>query len=261
MANFANAQRCSEVGTVLLVLPWSPDNQGGVTNVVKNLMGNWPSDTSTRPVLAIDNWASPRAVEAHDGVNFRFSALGPPTFPNLLKSFVAVPIRLFRTRALMRQYNVHAVNFHYPGLSAFVTSLTRKLGFYRGNLILSFHGSDVRPPSNWLERLLRPKVLGMADAIVACSCSLADRLSNTLGVPRERIQVIVNGVDTSIFRPDAPRPVSWQTELPSAYLVSIGAFFPLKAQAVLIQAYSRLLADRPQLHLCLAGADGPELSS
>jgi glycosyltransferase involved in cell wall biosynthesis len=83
-------------------------------------------------------------------------------------------------------------------------------------------------------------------------------MSSEFAIPLSKIEVILNGVDASVFdgvgRPDTSLP----RQLPSTFIVNVGSFIPRKNHALLLHAFA-LLKDRyPALHLCIAGADGSE---
>jgi len=180
------------------------------------------------------------------------SALG------VFKAIVVAPLRLWRTFRLLQKYNAQAVNFHFPGIAPFGVAVLKRLGIFRGKLILSYHGTDVAPPSGRIESLIRAFVLQSADHLVACSNGLAERMSSQFAIPSSRVDVILNGVDSSVFdgvgRPDTSLP----RQLPSTFIVNVGAFIPRKNHTLLLDAFA-LLKDRyPALHLCIAGTDGDE---
>jgi glycosyltransferase involved in cell wall biosynthesis len=180
------------------------------------------------------------------------SALG------VLKAIVVAPLLLWRTFRLLQKCDAQAVNFHFPGIAPFGVAVLRRLGVFRGKLVLSYHGTDVAPPGGRIESLIRAFVLRSADHLVACSNALAERMSSQFAIPVSRVDVILNGVDASVFdgigRPDTTLP----RELPSTFIVSVGAFIPRKNHVLLLRAFA-LLKDRyPALHLCIAGADGDE---
>jgi glycosyltransferase involved in cell wall biosynthesis len=140
-------------------------------------------------------------------------------------------------------------------------ALLKRLGLYRGTLVISFHGTDVRPLANVADKWIKTFCYRHADALVACSASLADRMASTLGIDRARIEVIFNGADTAVFHANAPATSRLTNTLPETYVVNVGSFVPLKAHADLLEAFALAFRDRPALHLCLAGADGPTLQS
>jgi glycosyltransferase involved in cell wall biosynthesis len=68
--------------------------------------------------------------------------------------------------------------------------------------------------------------------------------------------VIHNGVDGSIYRPDAPA-VPGLPRLPRSFLLSVGSFNPGKDHATLLRAFQCVVSAYPELELVLAGPDGP----
>lgn len=180
------------------------------------------------------------------------SALG------VLKAIIAMPLRLWRTFLLLQEYDAQAVNFHFPGIAPFGVAVLKRLGVFRGRLVLSYHGTDVAPPSGRIESLIRDFVLRSADHLVACSKGLAERMSSQFGIPVSRVDVILNGVDAFVFDGVGRQDASLPRQLPSKFIVNIGAFIPRKNHALLLHAFA-LLKDRyPDFHLCIAGADGDE---
>jgi glycosyltransferase involved in cell wall biosynthesis len=176
----------------------------------------------------------------------------------VLKAGVAAPLRLWHTFRLLRKYNAQAVNFHFPGIAPFGVAVLRRLGLFRGKLILSYHGTDVAPPSSHIESLIRAFMFRSADHVVACSDGLAKRMSSQFAIPVSRIDVILNGVDASVFDGIGRSGVSLPQLLPSTFVLNVGAFIPRKNHTLLLRAFA-LLKDRyPALHLCIAGADGDE---
>jgi glycosyltransferase involved in cell wall biosynthesis len=139
-------------------------------------------------------------------------------------------------------------------------------------LIVEYNGSEVWIARNWgkpmreetMASRIETAVLTAADRIVAVSTPLADELE-ARGIPRSRIVVAANGVDTTRFHPDLAADVARQTlGIPSSAKVVgfIGTFGAWHGAPVLIKAWANLLAasssDEP-LRLLLIG-DGPERS-
>lgn len=246
---------------VWLVLPWAPSNQGGVTGVVQQIIAHRGSCEKMAPELVVDNWDTPHPTRRPDALYLRFQTLDPASPRRLVLSALQTPLALWRICRVLREDKVVAVNFHYTGVSPWGVALLKRLGMYRGSLVISFHGTDVRPPVNAVDRWLRAFCYTHADALVACSASLADRMASTLGVDRSRIKVIFNGADTTVFRTNAPATPKLSGKLPDAYVVNIGAFIPRKAHNDLLDAFALAFRDQPTFHLCLAGADGATLEA
>jgi glycosyltransferase involved in cell wall biosynthesis len=93
-----------------------------------------------------------------------------------------------------------------------------------------------------------------ADEVVTVSAATAADVTRFYGRPRDRIDVVWNGIDHRRFRPEAtgPRPV------PEPYFLYLARLeHPAKNHVRLVAAFETLLAERPALphRLVLAGAD------
>lgn len=129
------------------------------------------------------------------------------------------------------------------------------------------HGRDARDPqgTNPKHRLLRRMLAPWIDMFVPVSLDLQGWLQHTIGVARERIALINNGVDTLRF---APGPVA--TDVREALGIrsgewvigSVGRIQDVKDQATLLRAFAQLLALAPEaaplLRLVIVG-EGPLL--
>src|SRR5262249_53015703 len=152
-----------------------------------------------KPSIAVNSWEDSTPRQSEDVFRFRFSIFGSMSALGVLKAIVAAPLVLWNTFRLLQKYNAQAVNFQYPGIAPFGVAVLKRLGVFRGKLVLSYHGTDVVPPSGRIESLIHAFVLRSADHLVACSYSLAERMSSQFAVPVSRVDVILNGVDASIF--------------------------------------------------------------
>jgi len=121
-------------------------------------------------------------------------------------------------------------------------------------VVLTARGSDTSqlPQYRLPGRLIR-QALARADALIAVSAALAEGLS-ALGVPREKITVLRNGVDLDTFRPPADRAAA-RTALGVAgpTLLSVGHLIERKRHHLVIEALALL----PQHRLLIVG-EGPE---
>ncbi len=67
----------------------------------------------------------------------------------------------------------------------------------RPRVMTSVHLDDMGPGYRWLER----RLAGRSDVIIAHSLSIQQLLVDKLGIARERVAVIANGIDPDRFRP------------------------------------------------------------
>ena len=254
-------EKASQKPSYMFVVPWDLNFVGGVNGVVRNLAKAMTERGGLVPSIAINSWEDSTPRQLNGTLRFRFSVFGSMSALGLSKALALAPACLWHTFRLLRETNAQAVNFHFPGIAPVGVAVLKRLGLFRGKLVLSYHGTDVAPARGRIEGLIRAFVLRSADHLVACSNGLAARMSSEFAIPLSRIDVILNGVDASVFdgvgRPDTvlPRP------LPSTFILNVGSFIPRKNHGLLVRAFA-LLKDRyPALHLCIAGADGDDRRS
>jgi glycogen(starch) synthase len=262
------ADRPKTEPSVLLVMPWSPDAIGGVSQVVINLHRVFARLGPLRPGLLIAAYPhrsvtsiETRALGTVDGFH-----LMPPGAPERrLRDTLAFLARLStaqrRLRRHLRRNAVRAINIHYPSLSAVTLLLARGLYDRRVPVVLSVHGSDLNAlrAAGWLDRQLWNFVARHCDAIVACSRALEAEARSAFPAAAGKLHVILNGVDGAACRA-AARAGSLPPELQGRrYLVCVGTFERKKGQDVLLAAFGRIAANVPDLHLALVGRTGVEL--
>ncbi|WP_051176433.1 glycosyltransferase [Luteimonas mephitis] len=124
-------------------------------------------------------------------------------------------------------------------------------------LVSGARGSDLRVRDRISRRLTRP-VLSSSRRLLVVSDDLGSVAVDRYGMDPERIRVVQNGCDASIFRP-APRSVA-RSELglaaDSKLVAYVGRLVPEKGIRELLDAAQALSATCPQLELALVG-EGP----
>jgi glycosyltransferase involved in cell wall biosynthesis len=246
---------------ILLVLPWSPDLPGGVSVVVRNLARTWQAADVPVSILVSD-WPSRRAKRNENGTHsLRLAILGKSTLPGLLKSLLSLPLILWRTLSLLKQQHIRTVYFHYANLDAFGIALLKRLGLYRGRLVLCFHGTDVRKPKNRLTRAVWNFIFRSASAVSACSNALARGVEATYGLPDGSVATVYNGVNTGIFSRESENrsaPGDLFDAPIQRYIVSVGSFIVRKGHQSLLEAFARVSGAFPDLGLVVVGMDGDQ---
>lgn len=260
----------SDGGSVLFVLPWSPDHVGGVNEVVINLVRWFWANSPLRPELLVSSTGD-RYIDRRET-----TSLGPvdwfdlpsPLRPRLgISSLVRdglsyayrAPRGVFRLARYFRRQRVCAINFHYPAPSALTLLLAKWFAGRSCRMVLSFHGSD----AVWLGLggLIRSQlwrtILRRCDAVVVCSSALAEEVQGYLPGVDLPIEVIHNGVDIAACR-DAGRV----TPLPEAmqgrrYIVNVATFEEKKGQDVLLASFREIAKKYTDLQLVLVGRSGP----
>lgn len=147
------------------------------------------------------------------------------------------------------RFDLIDAHYFYPdGVTAVM--LGRAFGL---PVTVTARGTDINLiPRYALPRCLIRWAARRADGVITVSGALAERLA-ALGVERERITVLRNGVDPTVFRPVQPcQPAQWEDcGLPLA--LSVGNLVPLKGHDLVIRAVAQI----PELRLWIVG-DGSE---
>jgi teichuronic acid biosynthesis glycosyltransferase TuaC len=181
-----------------------------------------------------------------------------PRYPVLPKvGMSAAPLALFAAvlpflrRQIIngRDFDLIDAHYFYPDGAAAVL-LGRALG---RPVIITARGSDLNIiaryviPRRWIRWAARH-----ADGLVAVSSGLRQRLVE-LGVPAERIRVLRNGVDLTLFRPYDREAARQKLGFARPSLLAVGNLVALKRHNLMIQALPQL----PEVQLVIVG-DGPE---
>ncbi len=252
----------------LFVVPWSLREVGGVNQVVKSLILRFREGAEFVPRLLIttrDTKAEQVGPEAIEPVYLEvWSPVDRRHQVKAIFSFVArFPGRYKALRRVVARQNVRIINPHFPGLNAILFLALKKFGQFDGQLILSFHGSDVKAVMGTvgLERLLWKIVLRHADQIAVVSKTLGSELLALEPRITNKLTTIYNGVDLEVFSaPGADRGVALQKSDQLETILSIGSFSEVKGYDILVQAFSLVAEQIPNARLTLVGSDGPALT-
>jgi len=151
-------------------------------------------------------------------------------------------------------FDVIDAHFAYPdGVAA--TLLGR---VFRRPVVVTLRGSIVRLAGYRLHRPQLRWVLRHADRVVAVSHALG-RVASGLGLEAERIRIIPNGVDVTLFAPmdrvEARRLCGLPAEGP--ILLTVAAIYEGKGQHDVIESLPALIQDHPGLLYVIIGKARP----
>lgn len=220
---------------------------GGLENILVELVRNLPRDEFRHVIICIADYTDfsarlPEDVPIH--------ALHKP--PGLGLGMFA---RLWWLLRRLRPDILHSSNLAALECQpvAALSGVPARVHAEHGWDMADLDGSN--PKYRRLRRWLSPWV----HRHVSVSAHLAQYLTESVGVPRERVRHIVNGVDTQRFR---PRDIAGDGEARDTFVIgTIGRLTPVKDQQTLIAAFAGLrerIPERfPALRLVLLG-DGPE---
>jgi len=148
------------------------------------------------------------------------------------------------------RFDIIDAHYFYPdGVAAVMLGRT-----FRKPVVITARGSDLNLISRyyWARRWIR-WAASEAAALIAVSRALQDVLLR-LGVPEDKVTVLRNGVDLSLFKPPENREALRRSlGLNGCTLVAVGKLIPLKGHELMIQSLTGL----PGVVLLIIG-EGPE---
>jgi glycosyltransferase involved in cell wall biosynthesis len=245
------------------LLAWPFHTLGGVEEVLRNLLHEFHSAGEIEPMAIEVSGRGEGTMPSLAGQPWPSICSGPidswnPRSPwrSLVISCIKAPVVLFKLRAICRRYSIRVLNPHFIGMEYWPLLPLRKLGLFRGKLVLSIHGSDIREmiQSRGLQRRLFRMLLRGADALVACSESLREEILGFVPECASRTVTIHNGIDAAAFLAPPTDPFRLPAWLAGRQIVlNIGAFVYNKGQDILLRAFKILRANHPNAALVIVG--------
>ena len=254
------SQHVEAAPTWLFVVPWDLYHAGGVNQVVINLYKECARQAKYRPLVFIVDWnaRTPRYVEDSGCQTIHLRLRAPSaSVKGLLAWIFSLGPQLLQIRRLLKRENVHVINVHYPGSSAAAFALLRQCGLFRGKLLLSFHGNDLRDAigTHGLRATIWRYLTANVDGASACSEALAVEARSFFGDKREKVRVVYGGIDVLSLHSTVANVLPAEEKGRREYLVNVATYEMKKGQDVLIRAFARMAGDFPKLDLVLVGRD------
>jgi glycosyltransferase involved in cell wall biosynthesis len=125
--------------------------------------------------------------------------------------------------------------------------------------VVSIHATGSPAGGTLVKPYLKP-FLGRVDRFIAVAHAHGDYLAEVEGLPRERMEVIHNGVDAGLYCPGAPDPaLRAALAIPEGARVvaTIASLKPAKCIDILLQAAARVAEKLPDTYFLIIG-DGPD---
>lgn len=252
----------------MLYIPWNIEAPGGVNQVVVNLYDTFCSTGLYKPVLFIPSWdantVESKNVDSRRQIRYRVRA---PFEPNnfiicILKFLLALPSTLSNLSRIVNNHGIQVINAHYPNLSFITFIVLKKLQLFKGKLIISLHGTDIRNAASTKgkEYIAWQYMLNNVDAIVPCSDGLKAIMLEAFPNVRTKISVIHNGIDIDCINSELDN--NWAPSIPvkqNDYIINIGSFDYVKGHDILIKSFYRIQKSYANLKLVIIGREAPEL--
>ena len=186
----------------------------------------------------------------------------PPTPLREIKLMMMLRRRLSKVVSEVKPHIIHAHSPVLVGIPAFIVARRRGIPFVYEIRDLWENASvdrgkfDVDSAPYRVAKSAETWLVRKADGVVTICQALRDELRSR--VDRE-IDIVANGVDSTMFKPAAPKESWISTWNPGRrrLLAYIGSFQPYEGLEVLIDAFREVLSSGINVGLLIAG-DGPE---
>jgi glycosyltransferase involved in cell wall biosynthesis len=197
--------------------------------------------------------------------DLRNSKLHPPLSELTLHS-AGLPRQRWRLRAAISYFGGPALDRLLPGVTLYhatehlLPCLRRVRSVFTLHDTAYLHFPEYHLPRNRIFlRLMMPRFLARADAVIAISDNTRRDLELFYRVDPSRVHVIGEGVDDT-YRPiDDPQrlqDVRQRYNLPERFVLCVSTIEPRKNLVTLLEAYAALLRTHPDVGLVLAGGKG-----
>jgi len=228
----ALARRCDV--EVLATIPWYPG---------AGLLARW---SSAGRLAQVPRRETIDGIDVHHPRTLFVPRTGHALWGPLYAASIAPVVSRYRGKV-----DVVLGSWAYPdGFAAIL--LARLLGV---PAVVKLHGSDI----NVIARIPGPRrlmqwLLPRAARVVAVSRALADEVA-ALGFPRERVAVVMNGIDAELFRPrdraEARRTLGIPVD--GRLLLYVGHLKETKGVRDLADAFTRIAPANPDVRLAIIG--------
>ena len=220
---------------------------GGTEMVIKNLIEGSDSSLFDMSIYCIETPIGPWGIDMQNAGLAITSKARKPGFDISL---------IFAIRKHIKTYNIDLLHCHqytpwvYGVLAAFGT---------KTKVIFTEHGRFYPDSSSWKRKLINPWLCRITDYITAISQATKQALVGFENVPKDRIEVIYNGIKPLKIDPIKTLKLRQKLKIPDNSLVlgTIARLDPIKNHKMMLDAFSIILKVHPDTVLVIVG-DGEE---
>jgi glycosyltransferase involved in cell wall biosynthesis len=225
---------------------------GGAEIMLYRLLSGMDRDRFTAGVISL---------VAAGPIAERIRALGIPVWSPRMQRGVPDPLAILRIARYLQQQQTDVIQtwmYHANVIGSLAARMAGNIPVAWAIHHSSFAPGETRRSTIWTMRAGGHMSRRFAQRIVMVS-QQARQLHEQLGYAPERMLVIPNGFDLSLFQPDPAARLAIRSELglpADALLVGlIGRFHPQKDHHNFVQAAARLHRQLPNVHFLLCGQD------
>lgn len=168
------------------------------------------------------------------------------------------PLLIFKLAKILRQKQIDILHSHSWG-----TLVEGVLGAKLARVPVIIHGEHGTFHKDRKRILVQRILFNLTDQLLSVSELLADDISRTIGVKREKIVAVLNGVDVSKFKPDSEKRAKYRAQLlandQTVLLGTVGRPMKVKNHQLMIRALAELKKINIKAKLVIIG-DTPKYS-
>lgn len=180
-----------------------------------------------------------------------------PGFLKFLDGFFMALGSLSTLWQLKQRFNFQIIDAHFAYPDGYAASLLGK--WFRVPVTITLRGTEARLSRNFLYRHLMNEAMARATRVFSVSDSLR-KVAIKIGIPKEKILVVGNGVDLDKFcrvdRSEARRSLEIPEDIP--ILVSVGGLCERKGFHRVIECLPGLRKTYPDIQFLIAGGASAE---
>lgn len=216
---------------------------GGTEQVIRQIIENSDTEKLTHEILCIDGTIGPLGLELKEkGIHIEKVQRQPGTDFKLL----------WFMRRLLKQRKINVMHCHQytPFFYGVVSAL-----WTRTRVIFTEHGRFYPDRHNFKRKLINPLLVLGTDYITAISKSTADAVAKYEYIPRNKIQIIYNGIKAvevgNKTRDDLLSELRLSPDY--RYLGTVSRLEPIKNQTMMINAFYKVSQKISGIRLVLIG--------
>lgn len=180
---------------------------------------------------------------------------------NIYKEFEELRISKF---PLFGEFDINSLNLDLIHFNAIPWSWRIFVNKIKCKKVVTVHGDiwwvdpqlDYNKISGVIKRFIEPKVVKHFDKVIAVSYSIKNTLVNYLGCPEEKISVIYEGIDHSIFYPRSSEEVESikvKYGINKPYILHVSAYSKKKNPEALFKSFKLIKDELDEIILVIAG--------
>ena len=220
---------------------------GGTEMVIKSLIEGSNSALFDMSIYCIETPIGPWGIEMqNDGLSITATSRKPGFDISLI----------FALRKHLKNNNIALLHCHQ--YTPWVYGVLAAFGI-NTKVIFTEHGRFYPDSSTWKRKLINPWLCRITDYITAISQATKQALVYFENVPKDRIEVIYNGIKPLKIDPIKTLKLRQKLKIPDKSLVlgTIARLDPIKNHKMMLDAFSIILKSHPDTVLVIVG-DGEE---